>query len=245
MSLDQTLVMFHNKKSCVSEEYRTLRTNIMFSNRFNLPAVIAVTSTNPFEGKTTTCANLGLAFAQTKHKTIIIDCDMRKPSMHNLFGISRINGISNVLNQSSELKEAIIHIQEANLDIMPSGPVSDDPTELISSKVFNDVIENLKEKYDIILIDTPPVGILTDASLIATKADGVVMVVKEGYTRGRDFKYAYGSLKRVGAKIMGIVYNMMDISQNNGYGYKSNNGYKYGYVYGEDQGKIRGKLFKR
>ena len=248
MSIDSTLIVHHNRKSYVSEAYRSLRTNVMFSSNFKMPAVIAVTSTGPSEGKTLTTANLALAFSQTKHKTIVIDCDMRKPSIHNLFGISRLNGISTLLERKCELNDAIQNIEEIGIDVIASGSVSEDPTELLSTKDFKGIVDELKTRYDVIIIDTPPVGILTDASLISTVADGVVFVIKEGAVRGRDFRRAKENLQRVGANIIGTVFNMIGISGDKGYGYEYRYGYRYGYgynyYYGESSDAENGKKSK-
>lgn len=236
--IHESMIVHYNRKAAVSEAYRTLRTNILFSKGANFPKVLVITSTQPNEGKTVTSCNLGLAFAQSGHKTIIIDADLRRPTIHQMFGLSRLHGFSTLLEQKSTIEEAIQHIDECNIDIITSGPTAEDPTELLSSKALGSIVDDLKQQYDIIIIDTPPVGMVTDASILTTVSTGVILVLKEGTVHGRQFARVKEQLERVGGKILGTVFNMVgnpSSGSNKYYTYYYNYYYyRYGYYYSDE-----------
>ena len=221
MISDATLVMHNAKKSSAAEMYRKLRTNIIYSKNGKLPQVVVITSATSGEGKTTTSTNLAIAFAQTGRKTILIDCDMRKPAIHQLLGLSKSVGFSSLLAEPEKLNDIIIRIEEMSLDIIVAGPSMYDPTELLSSPNLNKIFETLRGIYDVIIVDTPPVGLTTDSALLVPISDAYMMVVAEGASSVSDFRNAKDHLIRAGADIIGAVFNKMGaVMGKNSYYYK-------------------------
>ena len=240
--LSKTLVIHTKKRSLAAEEYRKLRTNLLYCKNGTLPQVIFVTSAVAGEGKTTTSSNIAISFAQTGRKVLLVDSDIRKPSIHQLFGISKVNGLSKLLKKQITLDEAIQHIEEVNMDILTAGPSMYDPTELYSSLYFNEVYAQLRKMYDVIIVDTPPVSVVTDAALISHIADACIIVAGEGSATTAELRNAKEHLERAGTYILGIVFNKVGSIISKGsyyykyyysdYGYGSGYGYGYGYGYG-------------
>ncbi len=208
-------------KSIAAETYRTLRTNIQYSSFDKEYRVIMVTSSEPGEGKSTTSGNLALCLAQGDKKVILVDCDLRKPSIHKKFRISNIVGLSDVIIGKEDLVTAM-HRYNKNLVILTSGKIPPNPSEMLSSKAMTNLIENLKENFDYIILDTPPVQAVTDSQILSTKADGTILVVRAERTKKDSVQNAVGLLKKVNANIIGTVLNGVDNSRN-----------KYYYYYGE------------
>ncbi|MBS5884521.1 MAG: CpsD/CapB family tyrosine-protein kinase [Clostridium sp.] len=208
-------------KSIAAESYRTLRTNIQYSSFDKDYKVIMVTSSEPGEGKSTTSGNLALCLAQGDKKVVLIDCDLRKPSIHKKFKVSNIVGLSDVIIGKEELVAAL-HRYNKNLVILTSGKIPPNPSEMLSSKAMTALIENLKENFDYIILDTPPVQAVTDSQILSTKADGSILVVRSEKTKKDSVQNAIGLLKKVNANIIGTVLNGVDNSKN-----------KYNYYYGE------------
>lgn len=208
-------------KSIAAESYRTLRTNIQYSSFDKEYKVIMVTSSEPGEGKSTTAGNLALCLAQGEKKVILIDCDLRKPSLHKKFRISNLMGLSDVLIGKEELKSAI-HRYNKNLVVLTSGKVPPNPSEMLSSKSMNALLEVLKESFDYVILDTPPVQAVTDSQILSTKADGTILVIKSEKTKKDSVQNAINLLRKVNANIIGSVLNGVDNSRN-----------KYYYYYGE------------
>ena len=208
-------------KSIAAESYRTLRTNIQYSSFDKDYKVIMVTSSEPGEGKSTTSGNLALCLAQGDKKVVLIDCDLRKPSIHKKFKVSNIVGLSDVIIGKEELVAAL-HRYNKNLVILTSGKIPPNPSEMLSSKAMAALIENLKENFDYIILDTPPVQAVTDSQILSTKADGSILVVRSEKTKKESVQNAIGLLKKVNANIIGTVLNGVDNSKN-----------KYNYYYGE------------
>ena len=197
-------------KSIAAESYRTLRTNIQYSSFDKEYKVIMVTSSEPGEGKSTTAGNLAL-----------VDCDLRKPSLHKKFKVSNIIGLSDVIIGKEELVTAI-HRYNKNLVILTSGKIPPNPSEMLSSKTMTGLLEELKNNFDYIILDTPPVQAVTDSQILSTKADGTIIVVKAERTKKDSVENAINLLKKVNANIIGTVLNGVDNSRN-----------KYYYYYGE------------
>lgn len=233
------LVTIKNPKSPVAEAYRTLRTNIQFSSLDRQVKKIVVTSSGPSEGKSTTSSNLAITLAQNGHKTIIIDCDMRKPSVHKKFKISNQKGLSNVLVGECSLNEALIKGPVENLDIITSGTRPPNPAELVASQKMQNFLDSLAEIYEYIIIDTPPVLMVTDAQILSKYADGTLLVVASGEADKDAVKKAKELLEKVGAHILGAVLNKLDTSRKGYYGYY------YHYYYGNDGEKTTQKTTKR
>lgn len=209
-------------KSVSAEAYRTLRTNVQYSSLDKEIKCIVITSAEPGEGKSTTVGNMALAFAQSNKKTIMIDCDLRKPSLHRKIKISNMIGLSDVLIGNVNIVDAINEYCE-NLDVLPAGKLPPNPSEMLGSKAMEKLIKELRMKYDIILLDTAPVQAVTDAQILSTKADGTILVVKAEKTKKDSVAQAKNLLDKVGANIIGVVLNGVD-----------NIAKKYYYYYGSE-----------
>ena len=208
-------------KSIAAESYRTLRTNIQYSS-FDKPyQTIVVTSSEPGEGKSTTSGNLALCLAQGDKRVILIDCDLRKPSIHKKFKISNIVGLSDVIIGKEELSTAV-HRHNKNLLVLTSGKIPPNPSEMLSSKAMSKLLEGLKKEFDYIILDTPPVQAVTDSQILSTKADGTILVVRAERTKKEAVNNAVSLLKKVNANIIGTVLNGLSTDRN-----------KYYYYYGE------------
>ncbi|CAM4355202.1 CpsD/CapB family tyrosine-protein kinase [Paenibacillus alkaliterrae] len=201
------LVTMTNPRSPIAESYRTLRTNIDFSSVDEKLQVIMVSSAGPGEGKSTTITNLAVTFAQSERKVILIDADLRKPTAHHTFSISNRWGLSSVLSQQCSIDETIQISDIPNLDVITSGAIPPNPAEMMASKRMTAVIDQLRQMYDIILIDTPPLLAVTDAQIIATKSDGVILVVDQGKVKRDIAAKAVKNLENVNARILGVVLN--------------------------------------
>lgn len=213
------LITKYNPKSPISEQYRTIRTNIQFSAVDKDIQTILVTSSGPGEGKSTTTANLAVVFAQQGKKVLLIDADMRKPTVHYTFGLTNILGLTNVLTRQSELDEAINRTDLDTLDVLTSGPIPPNPAELLSSKALQQLLQKAKGIYDIIIFDTPPVLAVTDAQLLANQCDGTILVVYSGKTEIESAKKAKEMLVAAKAKLLGVVLNNKKMEKTDYYYY--------------------------
>lgn len=201
------IITLTNPKSPISESYRALRTNIDFSSIDDKLQVLMVSSAGPGEGKSTTITNLAVTFAQSDRKVLLIDADLRKPTAHHTFSISNRMGLSSVISQQCTLEEAIQGTDIPNLDVMTSGAIPPNPAEMMGSRRMTALIEQLRVMYDIILIDTPPLLAVTDAQIVATKSDGVILVVDQGRVKRDIAAKAVKNLENVNARILGVVLN--------------------------------------
>lgn len=219
------MIALKNPKSPVAEAFRTLRTNIQFSNIDKDIKTIIVTSAIPREGKSTVISNLASTMAQADKKVLIVDCDFRKPVLHKRFKISNLQGLTNILMGDKSLLEAIVqHDDLKNLNILPSGPIPPNPAELLGSNKMKEFLGMIKKEFDMVLIDTPPVGLVTDAAVLSTSVDGVLLVIAAEQTDIDIVKKGKESLEKVNANIMGVVLNKVPLTSRlySKYGY-----YKY------------------
>ena len=224
-----TLLMHFAPKSPVSESYRTLRTNIQFSNLDHTPQTILITSPGPGEGKSTTVANLAVTFSQMGTKTLLIDADFRRPILHSLFGIEKEPGITNYLAGKIHLEGIIRKTPVENLDLVTCGVIPPNPSELLASQRMKEFIAELKNRYQMILFDTPPVIVVTDAMVLALLLDGVVLVASSGQTSQAGMSRAKTILENVNAKVMGAVLNKIEAKHS----YGSYHYYYYYHYYGD------------
>lgn len=206
-SLERHLITIESPKSPISEQYRTLRTNIQYSSIDMELKTIMVTSPHPGEGKSTTIANLAVVFAQQGKKVLLIDTDLRKPTIHYTFNIYNTIGLSNVLLKQAVLGNAIQVTPVVNLSILPSGTVPPYPAELLESKMMHELIERLKVDFDIVLFDTPPLLAVTDAQILANKCDASILVLKSGSTEVSAGILAKNILSNASSKLLGTVIN--------------------------------------
>lgn len=216
-------------KSVIAESYKTLRTNIQYSSLDKKLQTIVVTSSEPGEGKTTTACNLALSFAQSSKKTLLIDCDLRKPTVHKQFKISNLVGLSDVLIGKEEVKNILVNYNDF-LDVLSSGHISPNPSEMLSSNAMSNLLNELKEEYEVIILDSAPLLAVTDAQLLSVKADGTILVVKADKTKKDCVVQAKGLLEKVNANLLGLVLNKVERASR-----------KYYYYYGEDGEKRKKK----
>lgn len=207
----------------IVEAYKVGRTNIQVLLENKGCQRILVTSPLAQEGKTITCANMAIAFAQTGARVIILDCDFRKPSQDMVFNIDTKEGIVDVLEGTCKLQEAMYRTTYMNLDVIPVGTIPSNPSELIDSQEMVRLLDNLSAAYEYIFLDTPPVSIVTDAALLAKLASGVIMVVRRKKTRHKDVQQAINQLKFVGAPLLGTILNDKKSSKG-----KNSKYYRYG-----------------
>lgn len=191
-------------KSPISEQYRTIRTNILFSSVDEEIRTIMVTSASPGEGKSTTAANLAVVFAQQGKTVLLVDADLRKPTVHYTFNMLNTTGLTSVLTNQVPLMEAVHTNEEKNLYILPSGPVPPNPSELLGSRAMQHFMEKALEEYDIVLFDTPPVLAVTDAQILANVCDGSVLVVSSGHTEKDALVKTKELLAGSNGKILGL-----------------------------------------
>ncbi|MBL7108509.1 MAG: polysaccharide biosynthesis tyrosine autokinase [Candidatus Cloacimonetes bacterium] len=235
----------YSPKSPISEAYRTFRTNVVSLMQKPNAKIFLITSSEPKAGKTTTCVNLAITLAQMGAKTLIIDCDLRRPVMHNLFHFEKKNGLSKYLSEKDKMElSTIIHSTEiSNLDIIISGKIPANPSELLASKRMNNLVDKLREKYDYIILDTPPIIAVTDPLVIAKKADCIIFVVLAGATQKMVIDRAKQLLQNIGRTPDGVLVNGVQIKKYyGGYGYYYY--YYYAYISEEDDGKKKGKFAK-
>ncbi|GKX67447.1 CpsD/CapB family tyrosine-protein kinase [Inconstantimicrobium mannanitabidum] len=207
-------------KSIPAESYRTLRTNIQYSLFDKEIRTILVTSSEPGEGKSTTSGNLALSFGQAGKSVILIDCDLRKPSIHKKFKISNALGLSDVLIGKMKVEEAVNKYGN-RLDILTAGKIPPNPSEMLGSKAMEKLLEEIKDHYDIVILDTSPVLAVTDAQVLSRKADGTILVVRAEATKKDAVLRAKGLLDMVGAKILGTVINGVERSRKHYYYYSN------------------------
>lgn len=223
------LVTLSAPKSTASESYRGIRTSILFSAADAAPRAILVASAAPSEGKTITAANLAVTMAQAGNRVLIIDCDMRRPRLHRVFNVPRDKGISNILVGRCTADEAVIHSAIPGIDIIPSGPVPPNPSEMLGSQNMTHFIQNVRDRYELIILDSPPITAVTDTVILSRLVDGVLIVIRAGETHREIIKNGIGLLKAANARILGAILNGVEMGRDSYYYYQY-----YYYYYGED-----------
>lgn len=206
-------------KSPISEQYRTIRTNIQFSSVDHEVKSIMVSSTGPGEGKSTTVANLAVVFAQQGKKVLLVDADMRKPTVQYTFNQTNTFGLTSVLTKQLTLDKAILGTREKNLFILTSGPIPPNPAELLSSQAMEQFFQDAQELFDVILFDSPPLLAVTDAQILANKCEGTILVVSSGKTEKELVMKAKELLESAKGKLLGVVLNNKKIKDTNYYYY--------------------------
>ena len=202
------LITLTDPRSPVAEAYRTLRTNLYFSSLDRPIRTLVVTSAAPEEGKSTTLANLAVTIAQGGRRTILADCDLRRPSLHEIFGVSNAQGLTTMMVEAGALAQPpLVATGVDNLWLLPSGPLPPNPAELLGSNRMDEVIAALKERAEMVLFDAPPVIAVTDAAVLASKVDAVLLVVSVGRTRREPVQRARAQLLRAGIRLIGAVLN--------------------------------------
>jgi capsular exopolysaccharide synthesis family protein len=207
-------------KSQFAEAFRSLRTSLLSCYSGHAPKYIVLTSATPSEGKTTVASNIAGILAQNDTRVLLIDGDLRRPSIHHRFGLNGKVGLTTVLTGATTLEGTVQRVHEiSNLDILPSGPVPAFPSEMLDSGAMNDVLKRCGELYDYVVIDSPPILSVADGVILARHADAVALVVLHGKSTKRAVRHARDLILRSGASITGIVLNAVDLSSPEYYGY--------------------------
>ena len=207
------LITINNPKSPISEAYRGIRTSIQFSNLDKKIKVINVTSSKQGEGKTTVLANLATTFANLEKKVLILDGDLRNPGVHKIFEVSNDCGLTDVLLENKTFEECVYCTDTKNLHVLTCGAIPPNPSEMLASNKMTEFVNSLKDRYDYIFIDTPPIGVVTDAGIVSTYSDGCVFVVGAKEVEIEMVKISIERLDKVGANILGSILNKFEINK--------------------------------
>lgn len=206
-----SLIAKEDPKSPITEAYRMIRTSIQFSNEDKRLKIISVTSAGANEGKSTVVANLAIVMAQAGFKVVLVDCDLRNPSLHSIFDLPN-KGLSNCVMAGENISEIVQSSDVQDLDIITSGPIACYPSELLGSKRMQDVLNELAAKYDYVLIDTPPVLSFTDAAVVAAKTDAVILLMESGKIKPALAKEAKKVLEHTKSNIIGVILNKVEMN---------------------------------
>lgn len=209
--LSNSIVAFHDPTGPSSEAYRMLCTNLFYAHVDDPPTVLAVTSAGPGEGKSITCANLGVSLAQVGKSVLLLDCDLRNPVQHNLFWSRKEVGLVDVVAGRCPLQQAW-HEPVPGLKVVPAGRVPSNPTEILGSRRFTDLLAWVRDEYDYVLIDTPPVRLVSDSAILARQGDGVLLVLDAKNASKKSLRQAAKMLGNVGANVVGTVMNRVAAS---------------------------------
>lgn len=233
----ENAILSKTSSFAIKEAYNATRTNLIFSliNEEGCKKIV-MSSPAPGDGKTTSCLNLAITFAQTDAKILLIDADLRKPKIHQYLKNKNDVGLSNILGKFCHYKDAINTSKELGLDYITSGPIPPNPAELLSSKTMESVINSLSLEYDYIFLDTPPINVVTDAITMSKFISGIVLVVRQDCTTHDFLQRSMASLEFADMNILGFILNDVDSASRN-YKYGKVYGYGYGYGNNNDGGK--------
>jgi capsular exopolysaccharide synthesis family protein len=207
-----SLITLTDPRSAGAEAFRTLRTNLMFSSLDRPLTTLLVTSPAREEGKSTTLANLAVSMAQSGRSTILVDCDLRRPCQHELFGVAQEPGLTTMLLENRD-EPPLAKTAVDNLWLLPAGPLPPNPADLVGSRRIEALIAGLKSRADIVLFDAPPVLAVTDAALLASKLDGVLLVVSAGQTKREHAQRARDLLEKINIRLVGAVLTNASVDQ--------------------------------
>lgn len=203
-SSEQVLITLREPASAAAEAYRTLRTNILFSSLDKPIHTLLITSAEPTPEKSLTAANLAVTMAQAEQRVLLVDCDLRQPMLHTIFGLANDQGLTSaILDQEAPL--AIQPTEVPGLSLLPSGPLPPRPADLLGSRRMEGLLHRLRQAADIVIFDTPPVQNVTDALVLSTRVDGVLLVVQAGHSRRDRVREARQKLEKVKANLLGVV----------------------------------------
>ncbi|MCW6676254.1 CpsD/CapB family tyrosine-protein kinase [Aerococcaceae bacterium NML180378] len=205
-------------KSVVAEQFRTLRTNLEFAQLDKQVKSILVTSSIPAEGKSTISSNLAYVLGAVDKKVLIVDADLRKPTVHRTFKLSNEKGLTTLLaNPELKFNEVVVQSKALGLYLLPSGPLPPNPAELLSSSRMQRIMQELYSFFDVIIYDAPPMNAVADPQILASKVDGVVLVVRQNFVRKEELRLAKQALDNVNANILGFVMNDKPVNDSSGY----------------------------
>ncbi len=244
MKPSDNLITLIEPDSAAAEAFRILRTNISLKDFDSKLKIINVISTSVQESKSTTVLNLGYVFSQLGKRVLIMDLDLRLPSIHKKLRLKNKNGITDVISKSISFDEAVIHYTQ-KMDVLLSGTKNPYASEFIQSKAFSSTLDELKKRYDMILIDCPPVGLVTDGVIASTLCDGTIMCIASGRNDKKDLERTKDLLEQFDVNILGIVMTRMPVAKKYYSKYGSKYGYGYGYGYGSSDKKKSDKKKKK
>src|SRR5215204_7644728 len=201
------LVTVASPDNVASEAYRTLRTNLLHALEDGPSKVILVTSPGPMEGKSITCANLGVVLAQIDKSVLILDCDLRKPALHKFFGLRNLRGVVDLLTGERKLQEVWQESPLPGLKIVTAGPIPPYPAELLYSRRFAQLLDQARQGFDYVLLDSPPTQLVSDPLILAAQGDGVLLVIDFQNTRKGSVRHSMRTLEAAGANLLGTVMN--------------------------------------
>ena len=230
----QSILLTNSSPFAVQEAYKTLRTNIIFSTPSTGCRTIVITSSMQGEAKSTTATNLGIAFGMNGDKTLLIDCDLRLPTVAKKMSIAETPGLTDVLVGVADINDAIKHTSDT-FDVLPAGTIPPNPTELLGSDEMAGLLLALQEIYEYIILDTPPVCTVADAAILSKSASGVILVVKQEMATRDGVEDAIQNLELAGAKILGFLMTGVSNDKTKRYkrGYYGYGGYSYGYAHSQ------------
>ena len=220
-------VLTSDSKFAIVEGYKIARTNLVFSLTAQNSNCVAVTSWSKGEGKSTATVNLSISFAKMGKRVLLIDTDLRRPNLHNLLKLKNESGVSDIIGQFGDFQSAVHRDVVTNLDVLTSGAIPPNPSELLASPYFSELLEQAKKDYDYVILDTPPLGVVTDTLLLKDHVGGYVLVVRERITSHGDIERAMQSIKLADTKVLGFLKVGCEM-RSKGYGY---NKYRYRYNY--------------
>jgi tyrosine-protein kinase Etk/Wzc len=227
-----------DSRSSIAESYRSLRTSLQFAGLDHTIQTITVSSSAPQEGKSTTSSNLGIVMSQMGKRTLLVDTDLRRPVLHSVFGIKREPGLTNVLFERTALKDAIHATDVPNLFVLPCGIIPPNPSELLGSAKMNQLIQTLKEEFDFIIFDTPPVVAVTDALLLGTQTDAMILIARADVSKADGVLRAVDAVERSNIRFLGVVLNNFNVANAYGAYYRY---YQY-YHYYSNEGPPRSAI---
>lgn len=226
-------IAFENDNSLIAEAFRKLRTNLQFLSVDNPPRVIVVTSSAPGEGKSTTAINIALALAEAEHSVVLVDGDMRRPSLAKYLDLVGSVGFSTVLSGAASLSDVLQDTKFPRLTVLTAGPIPPNPSELLSSQAAKNVLRDLRQQFDYVIVDSSPLLAVTDGAILATDADGTLLISRFGQTKREQLAHAVSTLQGVGARLLGAIVTMTPTRGTGSYSYN----YGYYYSYGENADK--------
>jgi capsular exopolysaccharide synthesis family protein len=233
---EDTIILQRDPRSPFAEAFRTLRTNIQFAFVDRPLRVLLVSSTGPDEGKSTVAANLAAALAQTGKSVVLVDADLRKPTIHRILKVRNNVGLTDALLRDGEIENVISPTSVENLKVLASGPLPPNAAELVGSERMGILLGRLKKQTDIVILDSPPCLVVSDATILSKRADGVLLVIKAGGVRRDAVRESVQLFHQVGAYVAGTVLNMQDRNEHDVYKYRY-------YLSGEPEGKKSKKRF--